>query len=144
MSDQAQRPKRQQLLRSFYERRLGCLLILASVMAGASGCATEPEDTPAGAAYYKLFDCDQLAQHGRDVSLTAAELAGLGRHHCVAAPNNVVIFWPAAFERSSGGAQDDALLKLRNEFQAVQQASLEKNCSIQFQPRSTPNSQATC
>jgi hypothetical protein len=110
---------------------------------GLWGCATESEDAPTSAADYELFDCTQLAQHARNVSVTAAELAGLRPHQCVAA-TGVVIFWPAAFERNHGGSQGDALSKLKSEFEAVQQASLQKNCSIQFQPQPTPNSQATC
>jgi hypothetical protein len=93
---------------------------------GLSGCATDPKDTPESAAYYLLFDCNQLAEHARQVSVTAAELAGFGPHHCVATPN-VVIFWPAAFARNVEEAQ-----RLKNEFEAVRKASLQKSCSISF------------
>jgi hypothetical protein len=119
-------------------RRLGCLLALLSIVNGLPGCATDPEDIPESAASYQLFDCHQLAEHARQVSLTAAELAGLGPHHCIAAPN-VVIFWPAAFARNSEGS-----LRLKAEFEAVQQASMEKNCSIRFQPQPTGASRSAC
>ena len=120
------------------ERRLGCLLALLSIVIGLSGCATDPEDTPESAAYYQLFDCDQLAEHARQVSVTAAELAGFGPHHCVATPN-VVIFWPAAFARNVEEAQ-----RLKNEFEAVRKASLEKSCSVRFQPQPTIASRLAC
>lgn len=120
------------------ERRLGCLLALLSIVIGLSGCATDAEDTPESAAYYQLFDCNQLAEHARQVSVTAAELAGFGPHHCVATPN-VVIFWPAAFARNVEEAQ-----RLKNEFEAVRKASLEKSCSIRFQPQPTIASRLTC
>jgi hypothetical protein len=118
-------------------RRLGCLGLL-SILIGLSGCATDPEDMPESAASYKLFDCHQLAEHARQLSLTAAELAGLGPHHCSAA-TNVVIFWPAAFARNFEGSQ-----RLRNEFEAVQQVSMEKNCSIHFQPQPISASHLAC
>ncbi len=124
------------------ERRLGRLLALLSIViglwGGLSGCATDPEDTPESAAYYQLFDCNQLAEHARQVSVTADELAGFGPHHCVATPN-VVIFWPAAFARNVEEAQ-----RLKNEFEAVRKASLEKGCFIRFQAQPTIASRLAC
>lgn len=120
------------------ERRLGCPLALLSIVIGLSGCASVPDDTPESAAYYQLFDCNQLAEHASQISVTAAELAGFGPHRCVAAPN-VVIFWPAAFARNVEEAQ-----RLKNEFEAVQKASLEKSCSIRFQARPTIASHLAC
>jgi hypothetical protein len=143
MSDQAQVPECHRAVGSLNGRRLGCLLISVSMMAGLSGCATEPEVAPTSAAYYELFDCTQLVEHARNVSVTAAELAGLRPHQCLAA-TRVVIFWPAAFERNFGGPQGEELSKLKSEFEAVQQSSLQKNCSIQFQPQLKPNSEAAC
>ena len=46
-----------------------------------TGCASEADENSevriTTAADYKLFDCQQLTQHARDVSAQAAALAGL-------------------------------------------------------------------
>ena len=103
-----------------------------------SGCASQADEDSnnriTSAADYKLFDCPQLAQHARDVSAQAAALAGLKRQNCsTPAPTGTVVFWPEAF--IANGPRGAEISDLRSEFEAARQASLEKNCSIQFLPR---------
>jgi hypothetical protein len=100
-----------------------------------SGCASQADEDSnnriTSAADYKLFDCPQLAQHARDVSAQAAALAGLKKQNCsTPASSGTVVFWPAAF--AANGPRGAEISDLRSEFEAARQASLEKNCSIQF------------
>lgn len=100
-----------------------------------TGCASEADENSevriTTAADYKLFDCQQLAQHARDVSAQAAALARLKKLNCLIQPSSsIVVFWPAAF--TEDGRHGAEISDLRSEFEAARQASLEKNCSIQF------------
>jgi len=100
-----------------------------------SGCASEAGENSnnriTSAEDYKLFDCPQLAQHAREVSAQAAALAGLKKQNCsTPASSGTVVFWPGAF--TANGPRRAEISDLRNEFEAARQASLEKNCSIQF------------
>jgi hypothetical protein len=55
----------------------------------------------------------------------------------VATTAAVIIFWPAAF--FIGGDKQNAaeLARLKGEMEAIEQASIRKNCGIQF--RHTPS-----
>jgi hypothetical protein len=52
----------------------------------------------------------------------------------------IVIFWPAAF--FVGGDKQNAaeLARLKGEMDAIEQASIRKNCGIQFQRAAAPAS----
>jgi len=100
-----------------------------------SGCASQAHENSnnpiISAADYELFDCAQLAQHARDLSAQAAALAGWKKQNCsIPASSETVVFWPAAF--TANGPNATELSDLRIELEAARQASLEKNCSIQF------------
>jgi hypothetical protein len=110
-------------------------LKLVGVLGGVwlSGCASQAHENSnnRSAADYQLFDCAQLAQHARDLSAQAASLAGWKKQNCsIPASSGTVVFWPAAF--TANGPNATELSDLRSEFEAARQASLEKNCAIQF------------
>jgi hypothetical protein len=103
-----------------------------------SGCASQADEDSnnriISAADYKLFDCSQLAQHASEVSAEAAALAGLNRQNCsTLVSSRTVVFWPEAF--TTNGPRGAEISDLKTEFAAARQASLEKNCSIQFLPQ---------
>ena len=45
----------------------------------------------------------------------------------------IVVFWPAAFLVNGDGQTAAELGRLKGEFQALEQASVQKNCGFQFQ-----------
>ena len=45
----------------------------------------------------------------------------------------IVRFWPAAFFVKGDGQNATELARLKGEFEAIQQASFQKNCGIRFQ-----------
>jgi hypothetical protein len=114
------------------------LVGVLGVVVWLSGCASQADedsnDRIISAADYKLFDCSQLAQHASEVSAQAATLAGLKRQNCsTPASSGTVVFWPEAF--TTNGPRGAEISDLRTEFDAAREASLEKNCSIQFLPQ---------
>jgi hypothetical protein len=126
---------------------LGRMVLLASILSLLilDGCATEG---PTSAADFELFDCPQLKEHAQHVSKAALEVAGLRdskRAGDRAATNSgIVVFWPAAFMATGEGAQADEISRLKTEFEAIQQASMQKNCSFRFQPLSASPPQVSC
>ena len=104
-----------------------------------SGCASRSENI--GAAYvspsaYSSFGCPQLQEEASRVSSRAAAASGAqdakASNDAVATGVAVVLFWPAAFliKGDSVGAAEVA--RLKGEMEAIEQASIRKNCGIQF------------
>jgi hypothetical protein len=50
----------------------------------------------------------------------------------------VIVFWPAAFLVSGDDAQTAELARLKGEFAAIQQISIQKNCGTRFEARQLP------
>jgi hypothetical protein len=116
--------------------------ILGIVALGATlgGCATSSADI--SAAYvspvaYQNYTCQQLALEAQAISTRAAILSGAQDSQRTkdawATGAAVVIFWPAAF--FVGGDKQTAaeLAQMKGQMVAVEQASIGKNCNIQFQ-----------
>jgi len=126
------------------------MVLLASIMSLLilDGCATEPDEGPTSAADFELFDCPQLKEHAQHVSKAALEVAGLrdskGAGDLAATNSGIVVFWPAAFMATGEGAQADEISRLKTEFEAIQQASMQKNCSFRFQSLSASPPQVSC
>jgi hypothetical protein len=116
--------------------------ILGIVTLGAAlgGCASSASDiAPAyiSPVAYQTYTCQQLALEAQAISTRAAALSGAqdSQHTkdgwTTAAA--VVIFWPAAF--FVGGDKQTAaeLAQMKGQMVAIEQASIQKKCGIQFQ-----------
>jgi hypothetical protein len=117
---------------------LGYTVKIASVVIGliVIGCATQPVKERLSVPVYDLFECPQLAEEAQSVAITAAEIAGLPRQagEPFVRRGDLVVFWPAAFEARTGGSTGSAeLARLKGEFDAIQQAAMQKSCSIRFE-----------
>ena len=121
--------------------------ILGIVALGAAlgGCASSAADiTPAYVSpiTYQSFTCQQLGQEAQAISARAATLSGAQDSQrtkdAVATTAAVIIFWPAAF--LVGGDKQTAaeLAQMKGQLIAVEQASIQKNCNIQFQGQRPP------
>jgi hypothetical protein len=91
---------------------------------------------------YQSFTCPQLAAEAQRVSAAAAQEAGAqdsqATKDAVGTTVGVVIFWPSLF--FIGGDKQTAaqLAQLKGQMDAIQQASIQKNCGIQFQTAPPP------
>jgi hypothetical protein len=103
------------------------------------GCASSSDKITAtyvSPLQYESYNCRQLAEEAQRVSRRASETAGAQDSQAskdnVATAVAVVIFWPAAF--MVGGDRNTAaeLGRLKGELEAIEQASIRKNCGIQF------------
>jgi hypothetical protein len=121
--------------------------ILGIVALGAAlgGCASSAADiAPAyvSPVTYQSFTCQQLGQEAQAISARAAALSGAqdSQHtkDAVATTAAVIIFWPAAF--LVGGDKQTAaeLAQMKGQLIAVEQASIQRKCNIQFQGQRPP------
>src|ERR1700736_4116229 len=113
------------------------IVVLSTALAG---CASSSSDiTPAyvSPVAYQGYTCQQLALEAQAVSTRAASLSGVQDSKrtgdAVATTAAIVIFWPAAFF-VGGDKQTAAELGLmKGQMVAIEQASIQKKCGIQFQ-----------
>jgi len=106
-----------------------------------AGCASKAADiapTYVSPLQYQSFTCPQLAAEAQRVSQAAAVATGTqdsqATKDAVATTVGVIVFWPTLF-LVGGDKQNAAQLgELKGEMDAIQQASIQKNCGIQFQP----------
>ena len=119
------------------------MLRFALAIAGVAvlaGCASSSSDiSPAyvSPVAFQSYTCQQLAQEAQAISQRAATLSGAQDKQRTndgwATAAAVVIFWPAAF--FVGGDKQTAaeLAQMKGQMVAIEQASVQKNCGIQFQ-----------
>ena len=91
---------------------------------------------------YQSFSCQQLTAEATRISAAAAAAAGQqdsqATKDAVATTVGVIIFWPTLF--LIGGDKQNAaqLAQLKGQMDAIEQASIQKNCGIQFRPAPPP------
>src|SRR5262249_8326825 len=118
-------------------RGVQSLALVAALL--LAGCATKASQITA--AYvspfqYQGYTCQQLAQEAQAVSAKAAELSGAQdqkrTNDQIATGVAIVVFWPAAFLVGGDGQVAAQLAQMKGQMNAVEQASINKNCGIQF------------
>ena len=101
-----------------------------------AGCAASPDSI--SAAYvspltYKSYSCDQLAGEMGRVNRKVQEVAGVqsdtATKDAVAMGVGLVLFWPALFLLAIGSDKEEELARLKGEFEAVERAAIDKECS---------------
>lgn len=118
--------------------RLLAMCIATGCLAGCASSSENIEPSYVSPIAYQNYDCRQLAQEARRVSVNAARAAGVqdkkANSDTVATGVAVVLFWPAAFFVSGGDGPTAAeLAKLRDQKEAIEQASIKKGCDIRFE-----------
>ena len=84
----------------------------------------------------------QIEMEATRVTSRAAQAAGVqdskSTNDAVAMGVGLVLFWPSLFFIKGDGQSAAELGRLKGEFEALEQASIQKNCGIQFQQASAP------
>jgi hypothetical protein len=115
-------------------------LTVAALLAPALvSCASKSSDVVASYVsplQYENFTCPQLAEEAQRVANRAALAAGVqdqkATNDAVATTVGVIVFWPALFLIGGDKGTAAELARLRGEMDAIEQASIRKNCAIQF------------
>jgi hypothetical protein len=86
---------------------------------------------------YQNLSCQQLGAEAERVSRRASEVAGVQDSNKTSdawvTGAAIVLFWPAAFFVKGDGQTAAELARLKGEFEAIEQASIQKNCGLRFQ-----------
>jgi hypothetical protein len=116
------------------------LLLTMIMVAALSGCASKSSEIMA--AYvsplpYQTYTCQQLGMEAQAISAKAAELSGVQdqkrTNDQIATGVAIVVFWPAAFLVGGDSQVAAQLAQMKGQMNAVEQASIMKNCGIKFQ-----------
>ena len=85
---------------------------------------------------YASYSCRQIGEESQRLSSRAAQAAGVQdkkrTNDAVVTTVGVIVFWPALFFIDGDNQQTAELARLKGEMEAVEQASIQKNCGIQF------------
>ncbi|WP_315834446.1 hypothetical protein [Bradyrhizobium prioriisuperbiae] len=118
------------------------IVALGAALAGCASSSSEIAPAYVSPVMYQQYTCAQLAQEAQGVSARAATLSGAQdqkrTNDAIATTAAVVIFWPAAF--LVGGDKQTAaeLAQMKGQMVAIEQASIQKKCGIQFQGQRPP------
>jgi hypothetical protein len=117
----------------------GKVLLLTAAI-GLAACASKSEDiapafvSPVG---YQNYSCEQLQQEAQGVSQRAAVASGqqdrAHKNDAVKTTIGVVLFWPVLLFNEGDGQKANELANLKGQMNAIQQASVQKQCGFNFQ-----------
>jgi hypothetical protein len=115
------------------------IAFVATLSIIAAGCAKKSDDISAryiSPLQYDSYSCRQIGEEAQRVTNQAARLTGLqdkkAQNDAVATGVALVLFWPAAFFIGGNGENAAELGHLKGELEALERASIKKNCSIAF------------
>lgn len=117
-------------------------IIVALTLVGCASKAAEITPAYVSPMLYQSYNCQQLAAEAQRVSAAAAAATGVqdsqATKDTVATTVGIIVFWPSLF--FIGGDKQTAaqLAQLKGEMDAIQQASIQKQCGIQFQTAPPP------
>ena len=110
-----------------------------------SGCAKKSRDISAqyvSPMQFQSYSCRQITEEAQRVSEYSARAMRVQNQtastDAVATGVAIVLFWPAAFLVSGNGANADELARLKGQMDALQNASTQKQCGIEFRRAPLP------
>jgi hypothetical protein len=117
--------------------RSNSVVVLAVLLAGCASRSADVAPSYVSPPQYQGYDCYQLVAEAQRLSARAAMLAGVQDQKrtsdMVVTTVGVIIFWPVLFAVSGDDATTAELANLKGQMNAIEQASIQKNCGIQFQ-----------
>jgi hypothetical protein len=118
------------------------LLAITFIFAGCASRSADIAPSYVSPVMYQNYACQQIALEAQNISAHAAEMAGAQdqkrSNDQIATGVAVVVFWPAAFLVGGDGNTAAELARLKGQMQALEQASIQKNCGIQFRQAPPP------
>jgi hypothetical protein len=116
------------------------LFLTASMAVLATGCAKSTKEISAqyvSPLQYANYNCQQLEMEAQAVSRRVAEIGG--QVNKTASDDNaqmgvgLVLFWPALFFLDGDTPQAAEYARLRGEFDAIEKASIQKECGFRIE-----------
>lgn len=126
-------------------RKLG-YAFAAVIVAGCASKSSEIAPSYVSPVTYQNHSCQQLAMEAQAISSRAAQVSGAQdqkrTNDQIATGVAIVVFWPAAFLVGGDGPMAAELANLKGQMVAVEQASIQKQCAINFQRTAEGGTQA--
>ncbi|WGD31278.1 hypothetical protein AncyloWKF20_05490 [Ancylobacter sp. WKF20] len=123
-----------------------CIALALAALAG--GCAkTADKVAPAYVSplQYDHYDCKQIELEAGRITTRVAALTGAQNKQAssdvMVTTVGVIVFWPALFFVGGDDAQTYELARLKGEMDAVEAASIAKNCPITFERPKPPTAE---
>ena len=105
-----------------------------------AGCATKSADIApnfVSPVLYQNYTCQQLAVEAQSISQQAAIASGqqdkIHNDDVAKTTVGIVLFWPVLLFNKGDGAAAANLANIKGQMQAVEQASIQKQCGFKFQ-----------
>jgi len=115
----------------------------------AASCATSPSHispTYVSPLQYQSYSCDQIRVELQRIGARVTEVTGqqqrAANNDALAMGVGLVLFWPALFFLATDNDKREELARLRGEYDALQQAGAEKDCSAQLTAASSAPTEA--
>lgn len=114
--------------------RLAVSIVATAYLAGCATASKDVATTYVSPTQYQPYDCQQLGAEAQRLQVRFTELGGRLDQ---AASNDktltgvgIILFWPALFALGGTKTQEAEYGRLRGEYEAVQQASIQKKCAM--------------
>ena len=109
------------------------LFIFAVNISGCASKASNIDSAYVSPIQYNFYNCNQIGQELQRVHRKVLEVSGkqdgAAAKDAVALGVGLVLFWPALFFMI-GGDKKEELSRLKGEYEALQQAAIEKECDL--------------
>jgi len=135
-----------QLCRPAFVRPVALAVSIALIV---SGCATASKDiAPAYVSplQYRDYDCAQLAAEAQRIQARVVQLGGrldqAAQNDAGIMAIGIVLFWPVLFALGGTKQQEAEFARLKGEYDAVEQAAIEKKCDYIVPSKQLPTQQA--
>ena len=116
--------------------RYSAFILCCIALAGCASKSSEVAPAYVSPLIYESYTCPQLAQEAQSLSSRAAIAAGAQdkrrTNDTIATTVGVILFWPSLFFINGDGAKAVELANLKGQMDALEQASIQKNCGLQF------------
>ncbi|WP_226622894.1 hypothetical protein [Alloyangia pacifica] len=123
--------------------KLAAIWLAACVV--TSGCATKSEYISGqyvSPLQFQSYSCSQVTQEALRISERSAQTFSLqnrkARNDAVVASVAIVLFWPAAMLVGGNDANASEVARLKGRMDALEEASIAKNCDIAFRRAPLP------
>lgn len=120
--------------RSSCRIKTGLILAFSLVLFACASSSDKIATSYVSPTQYKSFNCDQLSLELVRLNARKSELAAsldkAASNDEALTAVSIILFWPAAFALGGNEAQEMEYARLKGEYDAVQQAAIEKNCKL--------------
>lgn len=114
-------------------------LIATCAASIVTGCASTSEDIAAtyvSPIKYESFSCRQIGEEATRISARASHAMGVQDQQASddagVTALSLILFWPAVFFIDGDDTNAVEVARLKGEMDALEQASIQKNCDIRF------------